>query len=144
MSGLCSDDDYLCVVHVGVSGIASKITLEIQAHNDGYSRNDVDQRCPDNGKCVTDSEECLKTNLDIGELVQSLNKSEVAAECISSTDAGRYLCEFIYYKSLHSTKGEALFIHVPDINKPYSSEVTAEAIKVVLEAICRQKGIKSQ
>ena len=33
----------------------------------------------------------------------------------SSSDAGRYLCEYVMYKSLRSFKDRrALFIHVPD------------------------------
>ena len=33
----------------------------------------------------------------------------------SSTDAGRYLCEYVLYKSLRSFRDRrALFIHVPD------------------------------
>ena len=42
-----------------------------------------------------------------------LGLEAVGAE--SSTDAGRYLCEYVLYKSLRSFRDRrALFIHVPD------------------------------
>lgn len=58
----------LALVHVGVSGIASKITIEtqvghperldyasplgfsLQAHNSGYLRNDINGKCPNEGR----------------------------------------------------------------------------------------------
>ena len=61
----------LALIHVGVSGIASKITIEtrvcsstgsgnvktwsprffyLQAHNSGYLRKDVNGKCPDDGR----------------------------------------------------------------------------------------------
>ena len=36
----------LAVVNVGVSGLATKLTLECVAHNCGYTREDVDGKCP--------------------------------------------------------------------------------------------------
>lgn len=136
------DCDLVFAVHVGVSGIADKITLERRANNSGYRRDDVDRKCPKDGKCVSDADrETLETTLNVDELVKSVNEADIKAECVASLDPGRYLCEFVYYKALHANRGEALFIHVPDIDKPYSSEETAQAINVVLEGILRQKGI---
>ena len=36
----------LAVVNVGVSGLATKLTLECVAHNCGYTREDVGGKCP--------------------------------------------------------------------------------------------------
>ncbi len=130
-----SGEDVLAVVHVGVSGIASKLTLERQAHNCSYRRNDVKGLCPSEGKCVLEStEDVLKTAFDIDDLAK-----EVKIEVEVSDDPGRFLCDFVYYKSLWSTRGKALFIHVPDLNRPYSKERLAVGIADVLRAICRQK-----
>jgi len=52
----------------------------------------------------------------------------LGVEVCTSDDAGRFLCEFIYFKSLHSQNGRALFIHVPPVGKPYSSEQVARYV----------------
>ena len=64
-------------------------------------------------------------------------------EATPSTDAGRYLCEFVMYKSLSSFRGRrAIFIHVPDAtakNKcDYTEEQCGAAVKVILDAILTQ------
>ena len=52
------------------------------------------------------------------------NESKVCISC----DAGHYLCDFVFYKSLHSSQGKSLFIHVPPLNKPFSKEELAAII----------------
>ena len=52
------------------------------------------------------------------------NESKVCISC----DAGHYLCDFVFYKSLHSSQGKSLFIHVPTLNKPFSKEELAAII----------------
>ena len=52
-----------------------------------------------------------------------------------SEDAGRYLCDFIYYKSLHVMSGDALFVHVPELD---GDLITAEKISHDLAEIIRQ------
>lgn len=44
----CQTKAPLAIVHVGVSGIAKKITIETEAKNCGYNRPDVNQKCPAN------------------------------------------------------------------------------------------------
>ena len=48
-----SDDkscDVIAMLHVGVSSIAKRVTLEEVANSDGYNKYDVDGKCPDNGR----------------------------------------------------------------------------------------------
>lgn len=77
------------IVHVGVSGIASKITLEQQAHNDGYDKFDVKGSCPDNHCCVMGAEDCAVSGIDMQLVCQHINEapSDISAEV--SLDAGR-------------------------------------------------------
>lgn len=51
---------------------------------------------------------------------------------------GSYLCGYIYLKSLDVDRDRSLFIHVPDIGKPYSSEQTKDAIHQVMDRCIRQ------
>jgi pyrrolidone-carboxylate peptidase len=48
-----------------------------------------------------------------------------------SVDAGRYLCEFIYYQSLRESQKSqipVLFCHVPSENRPFKIPEMTEAI----------------
>jgi len=145
----------LALIHVGVSGIARKITIETKAHNSGYLRKDVNGKCPDDGKCVSecgggdDDDEELETVFDVDCLVERVNGcNELGLEAVgaeSSSDAGRYLCEYVMYKSLRSFKDRrALFIHVPDATTKdkcdYTEEQCAAAVKVILDDVLRQLG----
>ena len=52
------------------------MTLEKQAHNQGYNRQDIDGKCPKNEICV-DTENCpevLQTNLDLKSIKIQLEK----------------------------------------------------------------------
>ena len=57
--------------------------------------------------------------------------------CISS-DAGHYLCDFVFFKSLHASNGRSLFIHVPPLNEPFTAQELAEIINMILHKIVDQ------
>ena len=65
-------------------------------------------------------------------------RNDEADKVSISTDPGRYLCDFVFYKSLHSSKGRSLFIHVPPLNKPFSEDELAKIIYDVLQCILSQ------
>ena len=54
-----------------------------------------------------------------------------------STNAGRYLCEFIYYTSLSVDPSRSLFIHVPDLNVADGPSLGA-ALKLVVDLLVKQ------
>ena len=56
----------------------------------------------------------------------------------SSTNAGRYLCEYIFFKSLELKRAPVLFIHVPDLTGDVNSEHVAKAVRCVIEACLSQ------
>jgi len=120
----------LASIHCGVSSKDNKITLERRARNYGYSSQDIDEKSPQDQLCIDcrPKDEVLSTNLDV----------PLIAKCVSnvdtSEDAGLYLCEFIYYKSLVEMGGNSLFIHVPteDVLK---SEDAAKTIKSVIQKV---------
>ena len=57
------------------------------------------------------------------------------------SDAGRYLCEFVYFKSLHSVDRKALFIHVP-MSDVFPADKCAEAIKYIADYIMKSSEIE--
>ena len=130
------------VVHVGVSSLAKKVTLECLAHNDGYDKPDVKACYPHENCCLPSGSLVEKTCLDLEKVCSSVNmtseEQSLGVEACLSEDAGRYLCDFSYYKSLHKMKGKSLFIHVPPIDQPYTTLQLSKSIKIVLQNIIQQ------
>nr|XP_022907322.1 pyroglutamyl-peptidase 1 [Onthophagus taurus] len=123
----------ILIVHVGVSERAQLITLETNANRTGYIKKDYHGCCHNTGDiCDDNSKDCLKTGLCINDICDHLNKSGKVKACISN-DAGRYLCEYIFYKSLYVDHTKVLFIHVPMLNQPYSCEQLTEGLIIIIE-----------
>jgi pyrrolidone-carboxylate peptidase len=61
--------------------------------------------------------------------------------CQASDDAGRFLCEFIYYTSLRINQNATLFIHVPPLYKPFGAMEIAGSIKTVILKVLEQKNL---
>ncbi|MEM7592569.1 MAG: peptidase C15 [Cyanobacteria bacterium P01_A01_bin.83] len=65
---------------------------------------------------ATCDERCLYTSVNISELIEQLSQTEL------SRDAGKFVCEGLYYQVLKYTKSlprkiPCIFVHVPKINK---------------------------
>lgn len=128
------------VIHVGVHGRIETINLEKCSYSSGYCRPDFANKClpcdkislksaTTEGKC-----EYLETSLDVEAIARELD----AVKCQCSREVGSYLCGYIYLKSLDVDRDRTLFIHVPGIGKPYSSEQTKDAIYQVMDRCIRQ------
>ena len=128
----------LCV-HVGVSPYTT-VTLERSGRNSIYKHPDINGDVPTTGCCMNDGADCISTQFDLERIHKALSGSEI--EFSISEDAGRYLCDFIYYKSLHMSKCPVLFVHVPPLNKPYSGEQLGKALKDLLEVLLSQMSRK--
>ena len=115
------------LLHLGVNNGGQTFQLESHAYND------ADFRIPDERGYQPKHEpiieeialgEPLRTNIDIPPLVHELNRSSCKygkiTEVICSSDAGRYVCNYIYYYSLSKCRGvsrfpsvRCMFLHVP-------------------------------
>ena len=55
-----------------------------------------------------------------------------------SKDAGRFLCEFIYYQSLFIDRKRTVFIHVPSTNDDeFTVEKLAQTIQLIIYELLR-------
>ncbi|OQS00014.1 peptidase C15, pyroglutamyl peptidase I [Thraustotheca clavata] len=100
-------------VHMGVNNGATEINLEQFGYNVADFRI-PDERGwePDNEPIVLDGPDNIMTTLPLESFVEKLGVNTKI-----STDPGRYICNYVYYKSLTMTSKHdnqhALFVHVP-------------------------------
>ncbi|XP_061797680.1 pyroglutamyl-peptidase 1-like [Nerophis lumbriciformis] len=121
------------VVHVGVSGLASTVTLEQCGHNKGYRRLDNCSFCPASQCCMEEGPDCISSVLDMDTVCRRVGHSGLGVAVSVSKDAGRYLCDYTYYSSLFLSNGRSAFIHVPPLGKPYSSQELGRALQAVVQ-----------
>lgn len=126
ISKLWKEHDPILVIHVGVSNKVNCLTIEQVAHSTGYKQLDIYNRCP-NEECVPPK--VLKTEIDVNSLCNSINENSSNSKCTAciSRDAGRFLCEYVFYQSLNIGTQTTLFVHVPDLDI-YSSIQTSKGL----------------
>ena len=132
----CNNDERPIVIllHLGVNYKGSYFDLE------RYAYNEADFRIPDERGLQPKNEpiveemavgESLETMFDVPALVEELNRkrSKGGTLAVTSTDPGRFLCNFIYYYSMSRFYSDpkcmqqvrCLFLHVPP------NEIASEA-----------------
>lgn len=123
---------------MGVSSIATELTLETLAHKSGYKKADVQGSVPASNCCYGD-QDCIGPELDVKLVCQKINEmTDTGVKSCVSTNAGRYLCEFTFYASLCINRSRVVFIHVPEINKPYSVEQMAKCVRNIILLLVEQ------
>ena len=78
------------VIHVGVSGEAKQLTLEQQAHNDGYVRTDIRGELPDFYRCHESADPCVQSSLSMQDVSTAVVNSKCGVDAVWSLDPGRY------------------------------------------------------
>ncbi|XP_068143050.1 pyroglutamyl-peptidase 1 [Drosophila tropicalis] len=144
------------VIHVGVSGIAKCVYLEKLAYNHQFKRPDNTGEYLKNGTCVLQHNgkaNVLRCGLNVDKIVEAVNVNCV--ECVAtghendlnkqlpgatkaSKNVGSFLCGYIYLKSLDVNAQRSLFVHVPPIDKPFSSAQTADILYKIIEQCIEQ------
>lgn len=149
------------ILHIGMASGRQHYTAELYAHRDGYTKNkDLDGKTlpPDDGaKHYPDCPIMMTTSLDFSDVlsrwklkIEGLPKGAAAygADCRPSEDAGRYLCDFIYYNSLawygrrngkldggKVTDRPVLFLHVPAESGSEMIEKGTQVAQALIEAM---------
>jgi len=123
----------LCI-HTGVSHY-TELKIEQYARNSVYFPLDVNGKCPEKYECEAGGPDRHETTINVQLVCDEANKRQNDVTVLISQDAGNYLCEFIFYKSLHIGNSPTLFVHFPTIGKPYTSTQMAIGLKHIIEAI---------
>lgn len=98
------------VIHFGVSAKSQIIQLEKRGHNITGCSPDI-EGVADSGKIVEGLPGTIETGIDTARLRKELNAN--GFPCEVSENAGDYLCNYIYFKSLIIVPEKVLFVHVP-------------------------------
>jgi pyroglutamyl-peptidase len=105
----CGGKELHLLVHFGVNASASSINLEIIAKNEIMDY--IKPKC----RISEEGEDLYLCKLDLDNISKELSK--LGHNIKTSTDAGTYLCNFIYYKSSEKFFGcenvIPIFIHIP-------------------------------
>ncbi len=121
-------------VHVGVSPYA-RVRLEKFGRNFCYDKGDIYRRLPIGNLCCQGGPDTLRTVFNVEEVSKAVSAKNPEVEVDVSEDAGRYLCDFIYYTSLHRGKAPVVFVHVPPLDNPYSLTQLAVTLKCIVETL---------
>ncbi|XP_022272597.1 pyroglutamyl-peptidase 1-like protein [Canis lupus baileyi] len=118
-------------VHVGLDASAKAILLERRAKNRGYRDADVRGFRPARGECLPGGPEVVASGV-IARAASQRAAPEGVAVAVSG-DAGRYVCEYTYYLSLHHGNGRAALIHVPPLSHWLPASVLGKALQVIIQ-----------
>jgi hypothetical protein len=77
-------------VHVGVSSLATGLTLEQQAHRSGYCRKDVQGKLPPRNEISSGKAEVIQPLFDVEDVCREADKAKMRVPVCCSSDAGRY------------------------------------------------------
>ena len=136
-------------IHLGVSGSATSVCLEECAYNNMTFRAPDEAGYQPQEECIVpncDYDAVLRSNLPLEKISAQVCSNYVENDALSppvttSTDPGRYLCNYIYFLSLkHFEKANlpkhCVFIHVPPVEvMPLETtiEVVSQCIMLIRE-----------
>ena len=127
------------ILHLGVASGRTQLSLECRGVNEATFRvpDELGYQCCGEA-VVPDSPPVLFSTLRLPELLAELHDRDVPAEL--STDAGRFLCNYVYFQSLQAARPfdiPVLFVHVPQFEAMDQATQVAGLLCLVM-AIGRQ------
>lgn len=123
---LIDEPDYLFLI--GEAGSYKEITMERTAHNISFGK-DNEGVNKDNEEIISGDKESKTTLFDLSKLPYKV-----------SDNAGKYLCNYVYYLALSKTKHcKVLFVHLPYIEEsgPNSLDNLKKDLLNIVETLIR-------
>ena len=121
-------DNYDFVIALGEARMREVLTAEC------YAKNISDCSLPDNSGVVKSGE---KIDPDLGEGIESaLDFSKISELIEISNDAGKFVCNNLYFHLLSYDRARTLFIHVPECHDDEGKyKLYADKISRIIEAL---------
>ncbi|KAJ6662869.1 hypothetical protein lerEdw1_011073 [Lerista edwardsae] len=125
------------MIHTGLTSTSKAILiLEQCGKNKGYKESDVCGFHPEDGHCLLEGPEIINSAINMKTIWKNIQIEGI--DVIFSRDAGRYVCDYIYYTSLYCGNGRAAFIHVPPLSKRVTAEFLGRALQTVIAEMLKQ------
>ncbi|XP_005381674.2 PREDICTED: pyroglutamyl-peptidase 1-like protein isoform X2 [Chinchilla lanigera] len=125
-------------VHVGVDTSAKAIFLEQCGKNRGYRDRDIRGFQPEEGVCLPGGRDVIVSRVNMKAVCKHIAIEDV--EVTFSGDAGRYICDYTYYLSLHHGNGHAALIHVPPLSRGFPASLLGKALQVIIQEMLEASG----
>ncbi|XP_032955879.1 pyroglutamyl-peptidase 1-like protein isoform X2 [Rhinolophus ferrumequinum] len=124
-------------VHVGLDAAAKTIVLEQCGKKRGYRDADIRGFRPEHGACLPDGPEVIASCVNMAAVSRRVAVEGVAVAF--SRDAGRYVCDYTYYLSLHHGNGCAALIHVPPLSPWLPASLLGKALQVIIQEMLEEE-----
>ncbi|XP_026938993.1 pyroglutamyl-peptidase 1-like protein isoform X3 [Sagmatias obliquidens] len=125
------------VVHVGMDPTAKAIFLEQCGKNWGYRDANIRGFHPERGVCLPDGPEVIASGVSMRAVSRRAAVVE-GVEVAFSRDAGRYVCDYTYYLSLHHGNGCAVLVHVPPLSPSLPASLLGKALQVIIQEMLEE------
>lgn len=137
------------VVFIGMAAGREYYSVESRAFRDGYNKPDTDGKILDGvdqdlWKERYGSPEMLTPPWDSDDVWRRWKNQNMDLDVRVSDDAGRYLCEFIYFTGLveywrrgRAHEGQVAFMHVPKDHDSQSVEIGVKAAETLIKAMAQ-------
>ncbi|KAI4247491.1 MAG: hypothetical protein L6R40_001439 [Gallowayella cf. fulva] len=135
------------VLHIGMAAPREYFTMEMCAHRDKYFARDEAGETMEGDTLWRDgyyAPEILRSGLDTEDVWKRWRSELMGVDVRPSKDAGRFLCEFIYYTSLveywrrdPEAMAPVMFLHVPGGIEDYDIETGRKVALGLIGAMVR-------
>lgn len=118
------------IILLGMAASREIITIEERAVNNlSFKIPDNNNLIINNQKISLNNNEYLYSKMNIDDLINHLKNSHYNVE--KSIDAGKYICNFLYYKVLEEYDVPSIFIHIP----PYKEKEDFDLLNNLLNEV---------
>ncbi|KAM9183726.1 LOW QUALITY PROTEIN: pyroglutamyl-peptidase 1-like protein [Dugong dugon] len=125
-------------VHVGVDYSTKSIVLEQCGKNRGYRDADIRGFQPEGRVCLPGGPEVIVSEVCMKAVCKRVVLEGI--EVVYSRDAGRYICDYTYYLSLHHGNGHAALIHVPPLSPWLPASLLGKALQALVQEMLEEAG----
>ncbi|KAH8853717.1 Pyroglutamyl-peptidase 1 [Schistosoma japonicum] len=127
------------VTYRAVDECVNSIWRENPSYSRGYDKPDMDgSYCENDGCASTYGKPILYCNMNLSKVYGKLMDNHVA--CSISSDPGRFLCGYMYYKSLEYSPDRVVFVHVPCLTRMSADNIAMSLLQIICE-LAALKGV---
>ncbi|XP_027809596.2 pyroglutamyl-peptidase 1-like protein [Marmota flaviventris] len=125
-------------VHVGMDTSAKVIFLEQCGKNRSYQDADIRGFRPEGSVCLPGGPDVIESVISMKAVCKNIVVEDV--DVAYSRDAGRYVCDYAYYLSLHHGNRHAALIHTPPLSHWLPASLLGRTLQVIIQEMLEETG----